>query len=403
MTINAPASILLCMYIAVAEKQGIPMSKLTGTIQNDILKEYQAQKSYVLHPEPSMRLIVDTIEFCTKNVPRWNTISISGYHIREAGSTAVQELAFTLANGLAYVEAGKERGLDVDSFAPRLSHFFNAHNNFFEEIAKYRAARRIWARHLKEDYGAKDPRSWRLRFHTQTAGVSLTDKEPYNNIVRVGLQGLAAVLGGTQSLHTNSFDEALALPSEEAVKIALRTQQIIAHESGVADVIDPLAGSYYLENLTAKMEEETEAIFAKIKEFGEGSMLKGAFVGIKNGYYQREIAQASYQFQMELEAKEQVQVGVNMFASQTEPTTKPHLLKISEEVGEKQIEFLNHIKATRDNEKAQFCLGKLKEVAQTKENLLPHILEAVKAYCSVGEIMNVFRDVFGVYKEDSIF
>ena len=291
----------------------------------------------------------------------------------------------------------------MDAFAPRLSHFFNAHNNFFEEIAKYRAARRIWARHMKEDYGAKDPRSWRLRFHTQTAGVSLTNKEPYNNIVRVGLQGLAAVLGGTQSLHTNSFDEALALPSEEAVKIALRTQQIIAHESGVADVIDPLAGSYYLENLTAKMEEETEAYFAKIKKFGNGSMLQGAIVGIKNGFYQREIAQASYQFQMELEAKEQVQVGVNMFASQTKPTTLPHLLKISEEVGEKQIEFLNHIKATRDNEQVQRCLAKLKEVAQTKENVLPYILEAVKSYCSVGEIMNIFRDVFGVYKEDSIF
>ncbi|MHA1720965.1 MAG: acyl-CoA mutase large subunit family protein [Promethearchaeota archaeon] len=403
MTINAPASILLCMYLAVGEKQGVPMEKLTGTIQNDILKEYQAQKSYIFPPEPSMRLIVDTIEFCTNHVPKWNTISISGYHIREAGSTAVQELAFTLANGLAYVEAGIERGLNVDDFAPRLSHFFNAHNNFFEEIAKYRAARRIWARHLKEDYGAKDPRSWRLRFHTQTAGVSLTAQEPYNNIIRVTLQALAAVLGGTQSLHTNSFDEALALPSEEAVRIALRTQQIIAEESGAADVIDPLGGSYYVEALTNKMEEECENYFSKIKEMGKGSILKGSFVGIKNNFYQREIANASYQFQRELEVKEQIQVGVNKYKFEGKTIEPPELVKISEEVTRKQVEKLNRVKSERNEEKAQKCLAKIKEIAQGKENLIPYILDAVKAYCSVGEIIDVLRDVFGVYREDSIF
>ena len=403
MTINAPASILLCMYLAVGEKQGVPMEKLTGTIQNDILKEYQAQKSYIFPPEPSMRLIVDTIEFCTKNVPKWNTISISGYHIREAGSTAVQELAFTLANGLAYVEAGIERGLNVDEFAPRLSHFFNSHNNFFEEIAKYRAARRIWAKHLREDYGAKDPKSWRLRFHTQTAGVSLTAKEPYNNVIRVTLQALAAVLGGTQSLHTNSFDEALALPSEEAVRIALRTQQIIAEESGVADVIDPLGGSYYVEALTNKMEEECEKYFAKIKEMGNGSILKGSIVGVKNNFYQREIAAASYQFQRELEGKEQIQVGVNKYKFEGKVTEPPELIKISDEVSKEQIKNLNNVKAQRDENLAQKSLAKIEEIAQGTENLIPYILEAVKAYCSVGEIINVLRKVFTVYREESIF
>ena len=403
MTINAPASILLCMYLAVGEKQGVPMDKLTGTIQNDILKEYQAQKSYIFPPEPSMRLIVDTIEFCTKNVPKWNTISISGYHIREAGSTAVQELAFTLANGLAYVEAGIERGLNVDEFAPRLSHFFNAHNNFFEEIAKYRAARRIWAKHLREDYAAKDPKSWRLRFHTQTAGVSLTAKEPYNNIVRVTLQALAAVLGGTQSLHSNSFDEALALPSEDAVRIALRTQQIIAEESGAADVIDPLGGSYYLEALTNKMEEECENYFTKIKEMGNGSILKGSIVGIKNNFYQREIANASYQFQRELEAKEQIQVGVNKYKFEGKTIEPPELIKISDEVSNEQIKSLNNVKAQRDEALAQKSLEKIKEIAQGTENLIPYILDAVKAYCSVGEIIEVLRKIFTVYKEESIF
>lgn len=403
MTINAPASILLAMYIAVGEKKGVPMEKLTGTIQNDILKEYQAQKSYIFPPEPSMRLIVDTIEFCTNHVPKWNTISISGYHIREAGSTAVQELAFTLANGFAYVEAGMARGLNVDDFAPRLSFFFNAHNNFFEEIAKYRAARRIWARHMKEIYHAKDPRSWRLRFHTQTAGVSLTAQEPYNNIIRVTLQALAAVLGGTQSLHTNSFDEALALPSEEAVKIALRTQQIIAHESGAADVIDPLGGSYYVEWLTNQMEAEAEKYFEHIKKLGNGSMLQGAYVGIKNNFYQREIANASYQYQKEIETKELVQVSVNEFKIEEELDKKPEILKISEHVAEKQIQNLQKVKSERDNARAQECLQTLREKAKTNENLMPYILDAVKAYCSVGEIVDVFREVFGVYREDSIF
>ncbi len=403
MTINAPAAVLLCMYIAVGENQGVPSEELTGTIQNDILKEYQAQKSYVFPPEPSMRLIVDTIEYCTKYIPKWNTISISGYHIREAGSTAVQELAFTLGNGLAYVEAGIERGLDVDDFAPRLSFFFNAHNNFFEEIAKYRAARRIWAKYMKQKYGAKKEASMRCRFHTQTAGVSLTAQEPYNNVVRVALQGMAAVLGGTQSLHTNSFDEALALPSEDAVRISLRTQQIIAHESGAADVIDPLGGSYYIEKLTDIMEEKAEEYFEQVRQMGNGSMLKGTIAGIKNNFFQREISDSAYQFQRELEAKKQVQVGVNKFTSPTESKIKPEILKISDEVAEKQIEFLHKVKRGRDDKKAQECLQRIKETAQGEKNLIPHILEAVKAYCSNGEIVNALRDVWGEYKEDSIF
>ncbi len=401
MTINAPASILLAMYIVVGEKKGVSAEYLTGTIQNDILKEYQAQKSYIFPPEPSIRLIVDTIEYCTKYVPKWNTISISGYHIREAGSTAVQELAFTLGNGFAYVEAGMERGLDIDAFAPRLSFFFNSHNNFFEEIAKYRAARRIWAKHMKNEYGAKNPKSWRLRFHTQTAGVSLTAQEPYNNIIRVTLQALAAVLGGTQSLHTNSFDEALALPSEDAVRIALRTQQIIAHESGAADIIDPLAGSFYLENLTNTMEIEAEKYFAKVKEMGDGSMLKGTLKGIKTNFFQREIAQASYQFQQELEAKSQIQVGVNKF--KVNDTKPPEILKVSDETAQEQINMLNEIKGSRNNKYAQECLAEIRRVASTNENMMPYLLDAVSAYCSVGEIIGALRDVFGEYKEDSIF
>ena len=403
MTINAPASILLCMYLAIGEKQGVPLDKLTGTLQNDILKEYQAQKSYIFPPEPSMRLIVDTIEFCTKNVPKWNTISISGYHIREAGSTAVQELAFTLANGFSYVEAGIERGLNVDDFAPRLSFFFNAHNNFFEEIAKYRAARRIWAKYMKNKYNAKDPRSWRLRFHTQTAGVSLTAQEPLNNITRVTVQAMAAVMGGTQSLHTNSFDEALALPSEEAVRIALRTQQIVAHETGIADVIDPLAGSYFVENLTDQMEAAAEEYFDKIREYGDGAFLKGSIVGIQNNFHQKEIANASYQFQKELEAKIQVQVGVNEFVSGDDIGRATEILKISEEVGNIQKAFLNKVKAERDESAAQACLLEIRAKSKTEENLIPFIFKAVKAYCSVGEIVQVFREEFGVYKEQSIF
>ncbi|MEX2729647.1 MAG: methylmalonyl-CoA mutase [Candidatus Sigynarchaeum springense] len=396
MTINGPASILLAMYVAVGEKQGVPAEKLTGTIQNDILKEYIAQKSWIFPPEPSMRLIVDTIEFCTKKVPKWNTISISGYHIREAGSTAVQELAFTLADGFAYVEAAMKRGMDIDAFAPRLSFFFNAHNDFFEEIAKYRAARRIWARHMKERYKAKNPDSMRLRFHTQTAGVSLQAQEPENNIIRVTLQALAAVLGGTQSLHTNSFDEALALPSEHAVKIALRTQQIIAHESGVANTIDPLGGSYYVEWLTNKMEEEAEKYFKKIDELG------GVIPAIKKNFFQMEIARSAYEYQKQIESGEQSVVAVN-FQKTSSCGPKVDLLKIGPEVAEKQIAKLAKVKATRDNTAVSAALAKVKAAARSTDNLVYPILEAVKAYASVGEIIATLKEVFGVHKEDAIF
>jgi methylmalonyl-CoA mutase N-terminal domain/subunit len=395
MTINAPASVLLALYIVTAEKQGHSPDKLRGTIQNDILKEYIAQKSWIFPPEPSMRLIVDTIEYCTKHVPQWYTISISGYHIREAGSTAVQELAFTLADGFAYVEAAMERGLDVDDFAPRLSFFFNSHNNFFEEIAKFRAARRIWAKRMKNEYGAKNLESMRLRFHTQTAGVSLTAQEPENNIIRVTLQALAAILGGTQSLHTNSYDEALCLPTEKAVKIALRTQQIIANESGAADTVDPLGGSYYIEWLTNKMEEEAEAYFEKIEELG------GVIPAIKANFFQREIANASYKYQREVENKERIIVGVNDFAMR-EPCSTP-ILKIDEAVGKHQIDRLREVKNERDEKKAQASLVCLKEAARGTENLMPFIIEAVRQYASIGEIMASLTEVFGTYQEDSVF
>ena len=395
MTINGPASILLALYIVTAERQGHTPDQLRGTIQNDILKEYIAQKSWIFPPEPSMRLIVDTIEYCTKFVPQWYTISISGYHIREAGSTAVQELAFTLADGFAYVEAAMERGLDVDDFAPRLSFFFNSHNNLFEEVAKYRAARRIWARHMKNKYGAKKAESMRLRFHTQTAGVSLTAQEPENNIVRVTLQGLAAVLGGTQSLHTNSFDEALCLPTEKAAKIALRTQQIIANESGVADTVDPLAGSYYVEWLTNRMEEEAEIYFQRIEEFG------GVIPAIRANFFQKEIANASYKYQKEIESKERIIVGVNDF-TQREPCSTP-LLKIDEEIGKQQVESLEKIKQERNNKKLKEKLGKLKKAAEGTDNLMPYIIDAVREYASIGEIINTLKDVFGTYHEDSIY
>ncbi len=394
MTINAPASILLSMYIAVAEKQGIPPEKLRGTIQNDILKEYIAQKSWIFPPEPSMRLIVDTIEYCTKYVPQWYTISISGYHIREAGSTAVQELAFTLADGFAYVEAAIERGLNIDDFAPRLSFFFNSHNNFFEEICKYRAARRIWAKHMHDKYNAKKKESIRLRFHTQTAGVSLTAQEPENNIVRVTLQGLAAVLGGTQSLHTNSFDEALCLPTEKAAKIALRTQQIIAYESGVADTVDPLSGSYYIEWLTDKMEHQAEEYFKRIEELG------GVIPAIHKNFFQTEIANAAYKYQREIDTNKRFIIGVNKF--QSEIFELPDLLDIEEAVSEHQINRLNEIKKTRDNERVNMLLAKLKEAAKGTENLIPYILDAVKEYASVGEIIGALKEVFGVYKEQQI-
>ncbi len=394
MTINAPASILLSMYIAVAGKQGISPEKLRGTIQNDILKEYIAQKSWVFPPEPSMRLIVDTIEYCTKYVPQWYPISISGYHIREAGSTAVQELAFTLADGFAYVEAAIKRGLNIDDFAPRLSFFFNSHNNFFEEICKYRAARRIWAKHMRNKYNAKKKESIRLRFHTQTAGVSLTAQEPENNIVRVTLQGLAAVLGGTQSLHTNSFDEALCLPTEKAAKIALRTQQIIAYESGVADTVDPLAGSYYIEWLTDKMEQQAEEYFRRIEELG------GVIPAIHKNFFQTEIANAAYKYQREIDSNKRFIIGVNKF--QSEKFELPELLAIEEAVSEHQINRLNEIKKNRDNEKVNILLTKLKEAAKGTENLIPYILDAVKEYTSVGEIIESLKEVFGVYREKQI-
>jgi len=395
MTINGPASILLALYIVTAEKQGHTPDQLRGTIQNDILKEYIAQKSWIFPPEPSMRIIVDTIEYCTRHVPQWYTISISGYHIREAGSTAVQELAFTLADGFAYVEAALERGLDIDDFAPRLSFFFNSHNNFFEEVCKYRAARRIWARHMKNRYGAKKPESMRLRFHTQTAGVSLAAQEPENNIARVTLQGLASVLGGTQSLHTNSFDEALCLPTENAVKIALRTQQIIAHESGVTDTVDPLAGSYYVEWLTNKMEEESENYFQRIEELG------GVVPAIKANFFQKEIANASYKYQQEIENRERTIVAVNQF-EQREPCSIP-LLKIDEEVANEQIRKLNKLKEERDNKKVNEKLERLKEAAKGTENLMPFIIDAVREYASIGEIINILKDIFGAYHEDSIY
>jgi len=395
MTINAPASILLALYIVVGEKQGHTPDQLRGTIQNDILKEYIAQKSWIFPPEPSMRLIVDTIEYCTKYVPQWYPISISGYHIREAGSTAVQELAFTLVDGFAYVEACIERGLNVDDFAPRLSFFFNAHNNFFEEICKYRAARRIWAKRMKNKYGAETAESMRLRFHTQTAGVSLTAQEAEINVIRVTLQALAAVLGGTQSLHTNSFDEALCLPTEKAVKIALRTQQIIAHESGVADTVDPLAGSYYVEWLTNKMEEEAEKYFEKIEELG------GVIPAIKENFFQREIANSAYKYQKEIENKEKIIVGVNEFQLR-EPCTTP-LLKIDESVAKQQIDKLKKLKKERNNKKVKEYLEKLKEAAKGKENLMPYILNCVREYASIGEIMQTLKEIFGTYREDSIF
>ncbi len=390
MTINAPASVLLCMYIAVGEKQGVPKEKLTGTIQNDILKEYIARGTYIFPPKPSMRLITNIFEYCQEHVPRFNTISISGYHIREAGSTAVQEVAFTLANGMAYVDAALEKGLEVDRFAPRLAFFFNAHNNFFEEIAKFRAARRIWAKIMKEHYGAKDPKSWKLRFHTQTGGSTLTAQQPDNNIVRVTLQALAAVLGGTQSLHTNSRDEALALPTEESARIALRTQQIIANESGVADTVDPLGGSYYIETLTNEMEEEIKRYLEKIADIG------GAVQAVEDGYMQREIHQAAYEAQKRMESQEDIVVGMNKF--QVEEEINPDLLKVDEQLEIEQIQTLSQRKEKRNIEEVQQSLQALEKAASSNtENVMPYILNAVKAYASVGEICNVLRKQFGEY------
>lgn len=394
MTINSPAAMIWAMYLVVAEKRGIPWSKLRGTIQNDILKEYIAQNEYIFPPEPSMRLVVDTIEFATRHVPQWNPISVSGYHIREAGSTAVQELAFTLADGFAYVEAALERGLDIDEFAPRISFFFNAHNDFFEEIAKYRAARRIWARAMRERYGAKNERSWWLRFHTQTAGCSLTAQQPEINIVRTAIQALAAVLGGTQSLHTNSMDEALALPSEKAVTIALRTQQIIAYESGVANTVDPLGGSYFVEALTDRMEREAQHIFDAINAQG------GVIAAIRNGYFHREIADAAYRYQQEIDRGECIIVGVNAFQDD-EPITIP-ILQMDPEGEKRHLERLNRVRRERDQELVKRRLAELRAAAQGTENMMPAILECVRAYCTLGEMCDVLREVFGVYQQDSV-
>ncbi|WP_163969937.1 acyl-CoA mutase large subunit family protein [Oceanobacillus halotolerans] len=390
MTINAPASVLLCMYIAVGEKQGVPMEKLTGTIQNDILKEYIARGTYIFPPKPSMRLITNIFEYCAEHVPKFNTISISGYHIREAGSTAVQEVAFTIANGMAYVDAALESGLDIDAFAPRLAFFFNAHNNFFEEVAKFRAARRIWARIMKEHYEAKNPKSWKLRFHTQTGGSTLTAQQPDNNIVRVTLQALAAVMGGTQSLHTNSRDEALALPTEESARIALRTQQIIAHESGVADTVDPFGGSYYVEELTDRIETEVEDYLERIQVIG------GAVQAVEEGFMQREIHQNAYETQKRIEANEEIIVGLNQF--QLDEEVNPDLLKVDEKLEQEQKQSIKDLKQKREHQAVQEKLEALRKASlQGETNLIPFILDAVKAYATIGEICNVLRNEFGEY------
>jgi len=396
MTINSPASILLAFYIVVGEKQGVPPNQLRGTIQNDILKEYIAQKEYIFPPEPSMRIITDTMAFCKDEVPLWNTISISGYHIREAGSTAAQELAFTLADGFTYVEYAIKAGMNVDDFAPRLSFFFNSHLDFFEEIAKFRAARRIWARHMKEKYGAKDPRSWLLRFHTQTAGCSLTAQQPENNIVRTAYEALAGVLGGTQSLHTNSMDETLALPSEKAVKIALRTQQIIANEIGVANTIDPLAGSYFVESLTNKMEQQAEDYFRRIDSLG------GVIPAIEKGFFQKEIADAAFRYQEEIDKKERIIVGVNQYVEEDKKIDIP-ILKIDPEVEKEQVQNLKKVKETRDNERVKSCLQRLRNAAREGGNLMPRFIECARVYASLGEMIQVLREEFGEYREVSIF
>lgn len=391
MTINAPAAVLLAMYITVAEKQGVSADKLKGTIQNDILKEYSSRGTYIYPPKPSMRIITDIFSYCAEDVPMWNTISISGYHIREAGSTAVQEVAFTLANGIAYVQAALEVGLDVDTFGPRLSFFFNAHVDFLEEIAKYRAARRLWAEIMKERFKAKNPKSMMIRFHTQTAGCTLTAQQPKNNIVRVAFQALSAVLGGTQSLHTNSMDEALCLPSEEAVQIALRTQQLIAFETGVTDTVDPLAGSYYLENLTNEIYERAAAYIRKIDKLG------GAAEAIEKGFVQREIQDSAYRYQREIEKEERIVVGQNRFQVEEEKPT--NLLRVDPAVRTSQIERLKKLRSERDDKMVEKGLADLKQGAEGDRNLIPLMLEAVKAYATLGEICDVLRGVFGEYQQ----
>jgi methylmalonyl-CoA mutase N-terminal domain/subunit len=395
MTINPPAAMLLAMYIVVGEKQGVPTEILTGTIQNDMLKEYQAQKTWIYPPEPSMRIITDILAYCSDHVPKWNTISISGYHIREAGSTAVQELAFTLKNGLTYVEHGMAAGLSVDEFAPRLSFFFNAHLDFFEEIAKYRAARRIWARMMRDEFNAKDPRSLLLRFHTQTAGCTLTAQQPENNIMRTAYQALSAVLGGTQSLHTNSMDETYALPTEKAVKIALRTQQLLAYETGVANTIDPLGGSYYVEELTNELEKQAYEYFDKIDKMG------GVIKAIEKGFFQKEISRSAYQYQKALEKKEKFHVGVNVFEEDEKPEIE--VLKIPPAVEKFQVKQLRKLKQERNNRKVKQELRALRETAHNGENLMPRILDCVRAYVTLGEMCNTLKEEFGVYHEPIIF
>lgn len=396
MTINAPATILLAMYVAVGQKQGLEQSKLGGTVQNDVLKEYVARGMYIYPPKPSMRMTTDIFEYCSQHMARWNTISISGYHIREAGATAVQEIAFTIANAIAYVQAAIDRGLDLDKFARRLSFFFAASSNFLEEIAKFRAARRLWAKIMKERFEAKNPVSWNLRFHTQTSGVSLTAQQPYNNIIRVTLQALSAVLGGTQSLHTNSFDEAYALPSEQAATIALRTQQIIAYESGVADTVDPLAGSYYMEYLTNQIEEKATKYIEQIDAMG------GAVAAIEKGFMQREIVESAYRFQKEVEAKKRTIVGVNEF--QTEEKVPIKILRIDPEIEKKLVGRLKQVKRQRNQTKLDEILNKLREAAENEDvNLMPLILQAVREYATLGEICDTLREVFGEYRPPSIF
>ena len=389
MTINSPAAIIWAMYIALGEKQGVSLDQLGGTIQNDILKEFIAQNEYIFPPEPSMRLVTDTVEYATRNIPRWNPISISGYHIREAGSNAIQELAFTLADGFEYVQHALERGLKIDEFAPRLSFFFNSHNNFFEEVGKFRAARRIWAREMQETFGAKDPRSHQLRFHAQTSGQTLTAQQPENNVVRVSFQAMAAVLGGCQSLHTNGKDEAWALPSEEAALQALRTQQIIAHETGITDTVDPLGGSYFVETMTNNLEEASYEYFRRIDDIG------GVIPALETGFLQREIADASYVYQLEDDRKERITVGVNEY--RTEEGTEIPLLRVDREGEKKQIDNLNNIRRTRDNREVAERLKALEQAARGSENTMPYLVEASKAYATLGEMMDVFRDVFGEY------
>jgi methylmalonyl-CoA mutase N-terminal domain/subunit len=397
-TINAPAIFIYALYVALAEKKGVPLHKIRGTLQNDILKEYHAQNEFVFPPEPSIKLIVDIMEFSSQHTPKFNTISVSGYHIREAGSTAVQELAFTLADGFAYVEAGIRRGLDVDTFAPRISFFFNAHIDFFEEIAKFRAARRIWAREMKNRYKAKNPESLRLRFHTQTAGCSLTAQQPLNNIIRTTIEALAAVLGGTQSLHTNSYDEALQLPSEEAVTVALRTQQIIAYETGVINTIDPLAGSYFVEALTNEIERQAYEYFNKILEMGNGSFLDGVINAVYNGYIKKEIADAAYEFQKRVEEKDFIIVGVNEFIDENE-VIEPPKFKIDPKIEIEQREFLKEIKEKRDNILVRQKLEALKLAAERSDNLVPYVIDAVKVYATEQEIMETLKSVYGTFKE----